>query len=171
MTNWFRITIYTVFIIILQVWVFTPISLSEIGTPYVYVVLLMLFPMQYPMNKLLIYSFVVGSIIDILSVTPGLHTAILVPVALFRYYVAPLLIDKPENANKAPLFTNISYPSIFLLLELLLVQHILLFIIDSIGLFDWYFLIKRFVLCFGLSFFFSLILMLIFSAQVRFKKG
>lgn len=126
--------------------------------------------MHMSINKLLFYAFAVGMLIDTLSLTFGLHTSIILPLALFRYYaIRPLIKDK-ESRNYPPLFIYISYKALVLLFELLLIQHILLFLIDSIGLFDWEFLLTRSGLSLGLSFFFSLIFMSIFSAPLKFKK-
>ncbi len=171
MISWFRIFVYTIIIVILQVWVFNPVSILRIGTPYIYVVLLMFLPMKSSINKLLFYAFAVGVLIDTLSLTFGLHTSILLPVALFRYYAVRPFIKDQESLAKPPLFTHISYGALILLFALLLLQHILLFFIDSVTLFDWQFLLKRASFSFGLSFFFSVVFMFILSTPLKFKKA
>ncbi len=165
-----RIFFYTLLIIVLQVWVFNPISILTIGTPYIYVLLLLLFPIQTSTNKLLLYSFLVGATIDILSLTPGLHTSVLLPMAMLRQYIVFNFVEKQDELELAPLFSTLSYKSLILLFQLLFAQHILLFIIDSMGLFDWSFLIKRILISLLLSYFFSTIFMLIFSKSVKLKR-
>ncbi len=169
MINSFRIVIYTLIIIVLQVWVFNPVSIFAIGTPYIYVLLLMFFPMQMSINKLLFYAFAVGSAIDILSLTPGLHTSVFLPLAFIRFYAVKPFINKKDRLDHPPLFPYISYGSIILLFELLIIQYILLFLIDSIGLFEWSFLLKRAGVSLLFSGFFSLIFMFIFSAHLKSK--
>ncbi len=171
MISWFRIFIYTIIVVVLQVWVFNPISILTVGTPYIYVILLMFLPMETSINKLLSYAFIVGMLIDTLSLTFGLHTSIILPIALFRYYAVRPFIEDQESLKQPPLFLYISYGALILLFELLLVQHILLFVIDSIGLFDWHFLLERAGFSFALSFFFSLIFIFIFSAPLKYKKA
>ncbi len=169
MISSFRIVLYSLIVIALQVWVFNPVSIFAIGTPYIYVLLLMLFPMQTSINKLLLYAFAIGTVIDILSLTPGLHTAVFVPVAFIRFYAVKPFIDKKESLDYPPLFPHIASGSIILLFELLIIQHILLFLIDSIGLFEWEFLLKRAGVSLLFSGFFSLIFMFIFSAHLKSK--
>ncbi len=171
MISWFRIFIYTIIVVVLQVWIFNPVSIYALGTPYIYVILLMLLPMETSINKLLFYAFVVGMLIDTLSLTFGLHTSILLPVALFRFYAVRPFIKDQESLAKPPLFMYISYGALVLLFGLLLLQHILLFFIDSIGLFDWQFLLRRASFSFGLSFFFSVIFMFLLSTPLKFKKA
>ncbi len=170
MISWFRISIYTIIVIVLQVWGFNPISILGIGTPYIYVVLLMFFPIQTSINKLLLYAFIVGMLIDTLSLTFGLHTSIFLPIAVLRYYAVRPFIDNQESLSQPPLFLYISYGALVLLFGLLLTQHILLFILDGLNLFDWHFLLKRLSYSLALSFFFSSILMFIFSAPLKLKK-
>ncbi len=170
MISTFRIVLYSILVVILQVWIFNPVSIFAIGTPYIYVLLLMFLPMQTSINKLLFYAFAIGTAIDMLSLTPGLHTAVLLPVAFIRYYAVRPFIDKTVSIDYPPLFTYISYGAIILLFELLLIQHILLFLIDSIGLFDWIFLIKRAGFSLAFSFISSLLFMFIFSSHLKTKR-
>ncbi len=84
-------------LIVLQVLVFNQINV-KIGnffiTPFVYVLFIMLLPMDTKPEVVLWSAFFVGLVIDLLSWTVALHTASLVLVAYLRTFILNLIAPR-----------------------------------------------------------------------------
>ncbi len=170
MVSWQRLFFYSAIIIVLQVWVFNPVSLFSLATPYIYPVLLLFFLSETSESHLLFFFTGLTACIDILSMTPGLHTASMLPFVLMRKSIIKPYIDRHLIKQQLPIYQDISTRSLLLLLELLFLHHLLLFMLDAFSFANFIFLLKRFISSLIASYLFAIIFMFIFSTGIK-EKG
>jgi rod shape-determining protein MreD len=82
-------------LILLQVLLFNNIQFSGYVNPYIYIMFILLLPVEIPTWLLLILSFATGLIVDFTSGTPGMHTSATVLAGFVRPYV--LRITSPRD--------------------------------------------------------------------------
>lgn len=167
LTSWIRFTLLSIILIALQVWVFNSVVLMRLATPYVYPVLLLFLPISSSRIVSTTVAFVIGSIIDILGLTPGLHASAMTFVGFLRYYFIKPMLEEGHYAPEAPaVYDQLGWLSVALLVEILLVHHLLLFFLDAIQYADWMFLGKRMLSSLVYSFFLSMLILLSHSIQL-----
>ena len=76
------------FLVILQVLILNNIQLGGFINPYIYVLFLLMLPLQTPRWASLFLGFALGLVIDVFSQTYGLHTA----ATLFMVYLRPFVL-------------------------------------------------------------------------------
>jgi len=76
-----------ILLIMAQVLVFNNIQFSGYVNPYVYIMFILLLPVDIPAWLLLLLSFATGLIIDFFSGTPGMHTSATLTAGFVRPYV------------------------------------------------------------------------------------
>jgi rod shape-determining protein MreD len=86
-----RYTIIFFILILLQVLLFNNIQFSGYINPYVYIMLILLLPVEIPTWFLLIISFFTGLIIDFFTATPGMHASATVLSGFMRPYILRLI--------------------------------------------------------------------------------
>lgn len=82
-----RFTLIFILLILLQVLLFNNIQFSGYVNPYVYILFILLLPVEIPSWLLLLLSFATGIIMDFLSGSPGMHTSATVLAGFVRPYV------------------------------------------------------------------------------------
>ena len=85
-----------------QVLVFGRIHLFHYATPLFYVYFVAMFPRNYPKWSVLLWSFLLGLIIDIFSNTPGLAAASLTVIAAIQPYYLELYVPRDSADNLKP---------------------------------------------------------------------
>jgi rod shape-determining protein MreD len=94
-----RFCLIFILLILLQVLLFNNIQFSGYVNPYVYLMFLLLLPIEIPSWLLLLLSFVTGIIIDFFSGSPGMHTSATVLAGFARPYV--LRIVSPRDGYES----------------------------------------------------------------------
>lgn len=80
-----------ILLILLQVLLFNNIQFSGYVNPYIYLMFIMLLPVEIPAWLLLLLSFITGGIIDFFSGSPGMHSSATVLAGFVRPYVLRLI--------------------------------------------------------------------------------
>lgn len=138
-----RFVIVTLLLIAVQVWVFGSLQLWEVMSLWFYPVLLSFLPIEQSRVSLVWIGFSIGMLIDALMLTPGLHASAMAFTSLMRYYCLLPMLDQNVNQALLPTYGLLKGGSIFLLGELLLIHHLILFGLD-VGLHgDWEYLLQR----------------------------
>ena len=70
-----RFGLIFILLILLQVLLFNNIQFSGYINPYVYILFILLLPVEIPAWILLLLSFAAGGIIDFFSGSPGMHAS------------------------------------------------------------------------------------------------
>jgi rod shape-determining protein MreD len=128
----FRFGLIFILLILLQLLLFNNIQFSGYVNPYVYIMFILLLPIDIPSWLLLILSFVTGLIIDFFSGSPGMHTSATVLAGFVRPYV--LRIVSPRDGYESgsdPSMLNYGFRWFFFYaLLLVLVHHTALFYLE-----------------------------------------
>ncbi len=83
----FRYILIFILLVLFQVLLFNNIQFSGYINPYIYVLFILLLPVDIPAWLLLIISFFTGVIIDYFSGSPGIHSSATVLTGFIRLYV------------------------------------------------------------------------------------
>jgi len=149
-----------ILLILLQVLLFNNIQFSGYVNPYIYLMFILLLPIETPGWILLIISFFTGLIMDFFASSPGMHTAATTLAGFVRPYV--LRFISPRDGYEAG-----SLPSMviygfrwFLIYTFLIVfiHHIALFYLEVFRLTDFFRTFLRVLLSTGFSIAFILLL-------------
>jgi rod shape-determining protein MreD len=82
----FRFSLIFVLLILLQVLVFNNIRFSGYINPYIYVMFILLLPVEIPSWLLLLISFVTGAVMDVFCGSPGMHASATLLAGFVRPY-------------------------------------------------------------------------------------
>ncbi len=85
-----------------QVIVLGRIHLFHYATPLFYVYFVTMFPRNYPKWSVLLWSFLLGLIIDIFSNTPGLAASVMTLLAAIQPYYLELYVPRDSADNLQP---------------------------------------------------------------------
>ena len=88
--------------VLAQVFVFGRIHLFHYATPLFYVYFVALFPRNYPKWSILVWSFLLGLVIDTFSNTPGLSSFSLTLIAAIQPYVFEIFVSREAAENLEP---------------------------------------------------------------------
>jgi rod shape-determining protein MreD len=86
-----RFGLIFILLIFLQVLLFSNIQFSGYVNPYVYVLFILLLPVEIPSWLLLLLSFATGLIIDFFSGSPGMHASATVFAGFVRPYILRII--------------------------------------------------------------------------------
>lgn len=91
-----------IIIVLAQVLVLGRIHLFNYATPLFYVYFVLLFPRNHPKWAVLVWSFMLGLLIDIFSNTPGLSSFSLTLIAAVQPYAFELFVPRDSDENLVP---------------------------------------------------------------------
>uniref|UniRef100_UPI0040578CD6 rod shape-determining protein MreD n=1 Tax=Alistipes sp. TaxID=1872444 RepID=UPI0040578CD6 len=83
--------ILTVVVLFVQVFILNNLSMSPLVAPMVYIVLVVMLPIEFPQWKLLGVGLLLGLLMDLTMGTAGLNTLVTLPIAFFRQPLLYLL--------------------------------------------------------------------------------
>ncbi len=86
-----RFGLILILLILAQVLLFNNIQFSGYVNPYIYLMFILLLPVEIPSWLLLILSFAAGLIMDIFSGTPGMHSSATVLAGFVRPHVLRII--------------------------------------------------------------------------------
>jgi rod shape-determining protein MreD len=131
-----------VVLILLQVLLLNNINFLGYVNPYLYILFILLFPLDGNKSLLILLSFLLGITIDLFGDSGGIHAAACVLIA----YIRPAILKfsfgvsyeyNMVKVNKAPLIERVTYISI-----MVLVHHLALFSLEIFSLSHILLLIK-----------------------------
>jgi rod shape-determining protein MreD len=94
-----RFGLIFILLILLQLLLFNNIQFSGYVNPYVYILFILLLPVEIPSWLMLIISFATGLIIDLFSGTPGMHSSATLIAGFSRPYI--LRVISPRDGYEA----------------------------------------------------------------------
>ncbi len=121
-----------VVLVLLQVFLLKNISLYNLSMPYLYVLFIMLLPLETPNLLLFSLAFLMGIIIDMFYDTPGLHAAASVILAFVRVLFVSITVQRDGfDAEPEPTLGNMGFRW-FLTYStvLILIHHFFLFCLE-----------------------------------------
>ncbi len=154
-----RYILLFVFSVLIQTLIFDRICLSNYITAYIYVLFILLLPINSNRYLVLSYAFLLGICVDIFNSTQGLHASSAVLLAYLRPYFLQFFAPRDDyDLNKAPSIRNygfswfVKYAGI-----LILIHHLFLFYIEILSFSDFFTTLFRVVLSSVVSLFFVVI--------------
>jgi len=121
-----------VVLVLLQVFLLKNISLYNLSMPYLYILFVMLLPLETPNFVLFLLAFLMGIIIDMFYDTPGLHAAASVILAFVRVLFVSVTVQRDGfDAEPEPTLGNMGFRW-FLTYStvLILIHHFFLFTLE-----------------------------------------
>jgi rod shape-determining protein MreD len=96
-----RYSLIFIILVLLQILLFDNIQFSGYVNPYVYIMFLLLLPVEIPAWLLLLLSFALGLTIDLFSGSPGMHSSATLLAGFVRPHVLRLIAprDGYESAS------------------------------------------------------------------------
>jgi rod shape-determining protein MreD len=162
-----RFGLIFILLILAQVIVFNNIQFSGYVNPYIYVMFILLLPVEIPSWLLLIISLLTGLIIDSFTGSPGMHSSASVLAGFVRPYVLRLVSPRDgyePGSNPSMLVYGFKWFFIYSA-SVVLVHHIALFYLEVFRFAEFF----RTMLRALLSSLFSLIFILLIEYYRRGK--
>jgi len=156
-----------ILLILLQVLLFNNIQFSGYVNPYVYLMFIMLLPVEIPAWLLLLLSFMTGGIIDFFSGSPGMHSSATVLAGFVRPYILRLISprDGYETSSDPSMFIYGFRWFLIYTALIVFVHHTALFYLEVFRFTDFFRTLGRVVL----SSVFSITFILLFEFYRRGK--
>jgi rod shape-determining protein MreD len=160
-----RFGLIFVLLVLSQILVFNNIQFSGYVNPYVYLMFILLLPIEISSWLLLLLSFSTGMIIDFFSDSPGMHSFATVLAGFMRPYILRFIAPRDgyeSGSNPSMLIYGFSWFFTYTLL-IVLIHHTALFYIEVFRFADFF----RTMLRVFLSSLFSIIFILLFEFYRR----
>jgi rod shape-determining protein MreD len=154
-----RFTLIFILLLLLQVLLFNNIQFSGYVNPYVYIMFILLLPVEIPSWILLIISFTTGLIFDFFSGTPGMHASATVLAGFARPYVLRIISPRDgyePGADPSLLIYGLRWFIIYSSI-IVLIHHTALFYLEVFRFIDFFRTLLRVLL----SSFFSITFILL----------
>jgi rod shape-determining protein MreD len=135
-----RYFILFIILMLLQVLLFNNIQFSGYINPYVYLMLILLLPVEIPSWLLLLISFFTGLTVDFFSGTPGMHASATVLAGFSRPYVLRLISPRDGYEPGATPSMEVYGFRWFLLytITIVVIHHFALFYMEVFRLTDFF---------------------------------
>jgi rod shape-determining protein MreD len=135
-----RFSLIFILLILLQVLLFNNIQFSGYVNPYVYIMFILLLPIEIPSWLLLLACFATGLIIDFFSGSPGMHTSATVLAGFVRPYVLRIVSprDGYESGSDPSMLIYGFRWFFFYTLLIVLIHHTALFYLEVFRFADFF---------------------------------
>ncbi len=135
-----RHIIFFILLILLQVLFFNNIQFSGYVNPYIYIMFILLLPVEIPSWLLLLLSFATGLIIDFFTGSPGMHTSATVLAGFVRPQILTVLSPRDgyePGASPSMLTYGFRWFLIYSL-TIILIHHTALFYLEVFRLSEFF---------------------------------
>jgi len=144
--NIIRAVFYFVILVLIQVLILNNIHFLRIATPFLYLYFIIKLPIGTSQAKVVIFSFLIGFVIDLFSNTPGMHAAACTLAGVIRQPLISFYMGKDLVEGLFPSYATFGYGGfIRYMLTFVVIHHVALFLIESLSFFDPLFLLVRIV--------------------------
>lgn len=124
-------------LVALQVLVMNHIHLQGYATPLIYVAFLLYFPMNTSRVEILLWSFVLGLIIDTFSNTPGIASSAMTLAGMISSPLLNAMAGRDAPDNMKPNYHSMGWWTYArFILILVLVHHVTYFALESFSFFN-----------------------------------
>jgi rod shape-determining protein MreD len=161
-----RFGLFFILLLVLQLLLFNNIQFSGYVNPYVYLMFILLLPVEIPSWLVLLLSFSTGLIMDFFSGSPGMHSSATVLAGFVRPYVLRIIAPRDgyeQGSEPSMLIYGFRWFLSYTLL-IVLIHHSALFYLEVFRFSEFF----RTMLRVLLSSFFSIIFILLLE---YYRKG
>ena len=155
-----RFTVIFIVLVFLQVLLFNNIQFSGYVNPFVYLLFILILPVNIPAWLLLIISFLTGLTIDLFTLSPGMHSFATVMAGFIRPYILRIFAPRDGyEANENPSMAAhglrwfAGYAAI-----IVLIHHLTLFYVEVFSFIDFFRTLLRVLLSSVFSLIFIIVL-------------
>jgi len=145
MGQYLNITIRFVFLVLLQGLILNNVDLFGFVSPYLYVLVILLFPLEMNKTNVLLLSFLLGMGVDMFTHTWGMHTS----ASVFAAFIRPALLTvlAPRDGYPVGSPPDMSHMGInwFLAYSFILIffHHIFLFFVEVFRFSEFFYTLGR----------------------------
>ena len=135
-----RFSLIFILLMLLQVVLFNNIQFSGYVNPYVYIMFILLLPVEIPSWILLLLSFGTGIILDFFTGSPGMHSSATVLAGFVRPYILRLVAPRDGYESRSePSMQNYGFRWFLIYTALIvLVHHTALFYLEVFRFADFF---------------------------------
>ncbi|MDQ1332549.1 MAG: hypothetical protein QG576_584, partial [Bacteroidota bacterium] len=132
--------LFFIILVLLQVLLFNNIQFSGYINPYIYIMFILLLPVEIPGWLLLIISFFTGLTIDFFTGSPGMHTSATVLAGFVRPYILRIIAprDGYENGVNPSMFAYGLRWFLIYTFAIVVVHHTALFYLEVFRFTDFF---------------------------------
>src|SRR4030066_1234081 len=146
--SFLRLSVIFVLLILLQVLLFNNIEFSGYINPYIYIMFILLLPVEISSGLLLLISFFTGLVIDFFCGSPGMHTSATVLAGFVRPYVLSLISPRDgyeAGSNPSMIIYGFRWFLLYTLI-IILIHHLVLFYLEVFRFTDFFRTLLRVIL-------------------------
>jgi hypothetical protein len=120
-----------VILVLVQVLMLNQVQFSGFFNPYIYILFILLLPLNSPKYLVLIAGFAIGFVIDIFSNTLGVHSAATVLIAFIRPGILRIISNRDDDRGDYPGLSR-NNPGWFIayVLTMVFIHHFVLFYLE-----------------------------------------
>ena len=130
--------------VLAQVLVLGRIHLFHVATPLFYVYFVALFPRNYPKWAVLVWSFLLGLVVDCFTNTPGMSSFSLTLIAAIQPYLLEVFVSRDSAENLEPSVKALGMPKYSTYISLLVfIYCVVFYTLELFSFVNW----EHWVLC------------------------
>jgi rod shape-determining protein MreD len=134
----FRRTLLFGILCLVQALVFNHIHLFDCATPLLYVYFVLLFPRNFPKWAILVWSFIMGLVIDTFSNTPGVAAASMTFLGLIQPYLMIPFTPRDSPDDLVPSMKTLGLTKfIYFAVIAVFIYCLLFFTLEAFNFFNW----------------------------------
>ena len=142
--SFIKVLVYFVLFVSIQVLVLDNIHLFRIVTPFLYLYIILKIPANISRSPVIAISFLLGITIDMFYNTLGMHAAACSLAGMIRNPLMNTFSEKKITESETPSYRTLGVGAFMkYVIVLVLSHHVVLYLIESISLFDPIFLLFR----------------------------
>lgn len=123
---------WLVALVLLQALILNNLHIGGYATPFLYIYLILKFEADVPQNRLMLWAFFLGMIVDIFSDTPGLNAASTVLLAFIRPTLLRLFVPRDLQDTFIPSIRSMGIASFLkYAITAILVHHAVLLLLEA----------------------------------------
>ena len=152
-SSFFRFGLIFILLILSQILLFNNIQFSGYVNPYVYIMFILLLPIEIPSWLLLLLSFLTGIIMDFFMGSPGMHTSATLFAGFIRPYVLRVVAPRDGyESGSAPSMLIYGFRwFLFYSSIIVIAHHLILFYIEVFRFTDFFITMGRVLLSYVAS--------------------
>lgn len=157
-----------VFLMLLQIFVLNNVYLGQYVTPYVYVMFILMLPVDTNKILLIALSFVAGLTVDIFSNTLGFHTFAATLVGFLRVTFADKILAHNENNIQTPSIRNVPFAQFsYYALLLIGIYNLVYFSIEAFNVREIFGILLSTIINTAITYLLILLLQVVFSHKKK----
>ena len=130
MNNTISNILFAIFLIFFQSMFLNHINFLNFINPYLYIFLIIYFPLKKNRSIFILMAFITGIIIDFFSDTHGMHSAACLSIAYFRTYFLKIFFGMAYQ-HQVVKFKHIEFKqNFFYLMTMIFTHHVILFSLE-----------------------------------------